>query len=65
MAAAALIILIFFVIIIATISFEAVFRNESQENFDNGIKDANTKYEELKKSVQTFDVPKLDEPKKD
>ena len=65
MTATAFIILIFFVIIIATISFEAAFRNESKENFDNGTKNGETNYDDLKKSVQTFDVPELDEPKKD
>lgn len=63
MAAAALIIAIFFVIIIATISFEAVFRNESKENFDNGIKDD----AEEKHSVEdvAFPIPEIEEPKKD
>lgn len=62
MAAAALIIAIFFVIIIATISFEAVFRNESKENFDNGIKD-----DEEKHPVENvaFPAPEIEEPKKD
>lgn len=65
MTATAIIILIFFVIIIATISFEAAFRSESKENFDNGTKNGETNYDDLKKSVQTFDVPELDEPNKD
>ena len=38
MAAAALIIAIFFAIIVVTISFEAVFRNESEKNLNEGIK---------------------------
>lgn len=63
MAAAALIIAIFFVIIIATISFEAVFRNESQENFDNGIKD-NAKEKHPIENV-AFPTPEIEEPKKD
>lgn len=62
MAAAALIIAIFFVIIIATISFEAVFRNESKENFDNGIKDDEEKH--LAEDV-AFQTPEIEEPKKD
>lgn len=63
MAAAALIIAIFFVIIIVTISFEAVFRNESKENFDNGIKGD----EEEKHQVEdvAFPAPEIEEPKKD
>lgn len=63
MAAAALIIVIFFGIIVATISFEAVFKNESKENFDNGIKDD----EEEKRPVEdvTFPTPEIEEPKKD
>lgn len=62
MAAAALIIAIFFAIIVATISFEAVFRNESKENFDNGIKD-----DEEKHPVEdiAFPTPEIEEPKKD
>ena len=63
MAAAALIIAIFFAIIVATISFEAVFKNESKENFDNGIKGD----EEEKHPVEdiTFPTPEIEEPKKD
>ena len=63
MAAAALIIVIFFAIIVATISFEAVFKNESKENFDNGIKDD----EEEKHPVENiaFPPPDIEEPKKD
>ena len=62
MAAAALIIAIFFVIIIVTISFEAVFRNESKENFDNGIKgDEEEKHPE---EDVTFPTPEIEEPKK-
>lgn len=63
MAAAALIIAIFFVIIIATISFEAVFKNENQENFNNGIKDDT----EEKHPVEdvAFPAPEIEEPKKD
>ena len=63
MAAAALIISIFFAIIVATISFEAVFRNESKENFDNGIKDD----EEEKHPVEdvVFPTPDIEEPKQD
>lgn len=62
MAAAALIIAIFFVIIIATISFEAVFKNESKENFDNGIKG-----DEEKHPIEdvVFPTPEIEEPKKD
>ena len=62
MAAAALIIAIFFAIIVATISFEAVFKNESKENFDNGIKDDKEKHpvEDI-----TFPTPEIEEPKKD
>lgn len=63
MAAAALIIAIFFVIIIATISFEAVFRNESQENFDNGIKD-NAEEKHSAEDV-AFQTPEIEEQKKD
>jgi len=59
MAAAALIIVIFFVIIIATISFEAVFRNESQENFNNGIKDDEEKHPEEDAASPTPDIEKL------
>lgn len=62
MAAAALIIVIFFVIIIATISFEAVFRNENEKNFKDGIKDNEEKHpvEDM-----TFPTPDIEEPKKD
>ena len=62
MAAAALIIAIFFVIIVVTISFEAVFKNESEKNFNNGIKD-----DEEKHPVEdiTFPTPEIEEPKKD
>lgn len=56
MAAAALIIAIFFVIIVATISFEAVFRNESEKNLNEGIK----KEEENKTE---FPPPELENPK--
>lgn len=63
MAAAALIIAIFFVIIIATISFEAVFRNESKENFDNGIK--NNAEEKHPVENVAFPTPDIEEPKKD
>ena len=56
MAAAALIIAIFFVIIIVTISFEAVFKNESEKNFNEGIK----KGEENKIE---FPPPELENPK--
>lgn len=62
MAATALIIAIFFVIIIATISFEAVFRNESKENFDNGIKgDEEEKHPEEDVAFPTREIEK---PKK-
>jgi len=63
MAAAALIIAIFFVIIIATISFEAVFKNESKENFDNGIKD-NAEEKHPAEDV-AFQTPEIEEQKKD
>ena len=56
MAAAALIIAIFFAIIVATISFEAVFRNESEKNLNEGIK----KGEENKTE---FPPPELENPK--
>lgn len=56
MAAAALIIAIFFVIIIVTISFEAVFKNESEKNLNEGIK----KDEENKTE---FPPPELENPK--
>ena len=56
MAAAALIIAIFFVIIIATISFEAVFRNESEKNLDEGIR---------KEEKPDFPTPELENQKKD
>ena len=56
MAAAALIIAIFFVIIVVTISFEAVFRNESDKNLNEGIK----KGEENKTE---FPPPELENPK--
>jgi len=56
MAAAALIIAIFFVIIVATISFEAAFRNESEKNLNEGIK----KEEENKTE---FPPPELENPK--
>jgi len=58
MAAAALIIAIFFVIIIATISFEAVFKNESEKNLNEGIK----KEEENKTE---FPPPEFKNQKKD
>ena len=62
MAAAALIIAIFFTIIVVTISFEAVFKNESRENFKNGIKD-----DEEKHPIEdvAFPTPDIEEPKKD
>lgn len=63
MAAAALIIAIFFVIIIATISFEAVFKNENKENFNNGIKD-NTEEKHPVEDVAS-PTPNIEEPKKD
>jgi hypothetical protein len=56
MAAAALIIAIFFVIIVVTISFEAVFKNESEKNLNEGIK----KGEENKTE---FPPPELENPK--
>jgi hypothetical protein len=56
MAAAALIIAIFFVIIVVTISFEAVFKNESEKNLNEGIeKDEENKTE--------FPPPELENPK--
>ena len=56
MAAAALIIAIFFAIIIVTISFEAVFKNESEKNLNEGIK----KDEE---NTTEFPPPELENPK--
>ena len=59
MAAAALIIAIFFVIIVVTISFEAVFKNENENNLNEGIK----KGEE--ESKIDFPPPDIELPKKD